>query len=107
MGNIAKIFLQDKDIRNLAPKETMYLRAVGNPKELYIKIYPSGMKTFVLKIENGKYLKIKEFRVGLYSVAEARKDSLELLKKLKWELVLKISLEVLKNISMAICLSFI
>lgn len=83
MGNIAKTFLQDKDIRNLMPKEKVYLKAVGNPKELYIKIYPSGIKTFVLKIKNGKYLKIKEFRVGLYSVAEARKDSLELLKKIE------------------------
>ncbi len=83
MGNIARAFLQDKDIRNLTPKEKMYLRAVGNPKELYIKVYPSGMKTFALKISSNKYLKIKEFRAGIYSVAEARKDACELLKQIE------------------------
>ena len=82
MGKVAKVFLQDKDLRNLTPKEKMYLRAVGSPKELYVKVYPSGIKTFVLKV-NAKYLKIKEFRAGLYSVAEARKEALELLKKIE------------------------
>ena len=83
MGKVAKVFLQDKDLRNLTPKEKMYLRAVGSPKELYVKVYPSGIKTFVLKV-NAKYLKIKEFRAGLYSVAIA-------------DLVLKNEIKELKN----------
>ncbi|MCR4942179.1 MAG: site-specific integrase [Campylobacter sp.] len=82
MGNISKSNLQDKDIRNLGIKSNRYVKAVGNPKELYIFIYPSGMKTFMLKYDE-KYMKIKEFREGIYSVAEASNDANKLLKELE------------------------
>lgn len=66
MGNISKANLLDKDIRNLVIKSNRYKKAVGNTKELYIFVYPSGMKTFMLKVENS-YTKIDEFREGIYS----------------------------------------
>ena len=82
MGNISKANLMDKDIRNLQVKENKYPKACGNPKELYIWVYPSGIKTFSLYYDK-KYMKIAEFREGIYSVAEARKDAIKLLKELK------------------------
>ncbi len=82
MANIAKQSLQDKDIRNLKPNNKRYKRAVGNPKELYIFIYPSGIKTFSIKI-NDRYIKLKEFRESIYSVAEARKEAIGFLKALQ------------------------
>ena len=82
MANIAKQTLQDKDIRNLEIKSKQYIKAIGNPKELYIWINPSGMKTFSLRYR-GKYIKIKEFRENIYSVAEARKDATKLLRELE------------------------
>lgn len=84
MAKIATQILFDKDIRNLQIKPKRYKKVVGNPKELYIIVYPSGIKTFSLKF-NDKFMKINEFREGIYSVAEARKEAIALLKKLgKW-----------------------
>lgn len=76
---MAKQSLQDKDIRNLKSSNKRYKRAVDNPKELYIFIYPSGIKTFSIKI-NDRYIKLKEFRENIYSVAEARKEAISFLK---------------------------
>ncbi|MCR8712218.1 MULTISPECIES: hypothetical protein [unclassified Campylobacter] len=42
MANIAKQSLQDKYIKNLKSSDKRYKKAVGNPKELYIFVYPSG-----------------------------------------------------------------
>lgn len=82
MGNISKANLLDKDIKRLEIKDKNYKKAVGNPKELYICVYSkSKMKTFSL-YHNKKYLKIGEFREGIYSVAEARRDAIKLLKEL-------------------------
>lgn len=61
--------------------DKVYKKAVGNPKELYIKIYPSGMKTFFIQYKNMNYFKLKEFREGIYSVAKARRDAIEIIKK--------------------------
>ena len=86
MGNISKTYLMDKDIKNLPLKEKQYIKSVGNPKELYIWVNPNGIKSFCVRIdENGKkkHIKIKEFREGIYSVAEARKDATKLLKELE------------------------
>ena len=82
MANVAKQTLQDKDIRKLEIKDKQYKKAVGNPKELYIWVNPSGLKTFSLRYR-GKYIKIKEFRENIYSVAEARRDAVKLLKELE------------------------
>lgn len=74
--------LQDRDIRKLEPKNKQYKRVVGNPKELYIWVNVSGKKSFTLRY-CGKFIKLKDFREGIYSVAEARKDAISLLKELE------------------------
>ena len=86
MGNISKTYLMDKDIKNLPLKEKQYIKSVGNPKELYIWVNPNGIKSFCVRIDENdkkKHIKIKEFREGIYSVAEARKDATKLLKELE------------------------
>ena len=69
--------LFDKDIRLLAIKEKRYFKVVGNPKELVIFVNPKGTKKFSLRIkqdEKSIFKELKEFREGIYSVFEARKD---------------------------------
>lgn len=86
MGNISKANLLDKDIRLLKPKVNRYLVAVGNPKELYLWVSPNGIKSFCIRVdENGKkkHIKLKEFREGIYSVAEARRNAIKLLNELE------------------------
>ena len=86
MGNISKTYLMDKDIKNLPLKEKQYIKSVGNPKELYIWVNPNGIKSFCVRIDENckkKHIKIKEFREGIYSVAEARRDATKLLKELE------------------------
>lgn len=83
MANISKANLLDKDIRSLEILSKQYKKKVGNPKELYIWINPSGMKTFSVEYERNKFKKIGEFREGIYSVAEARRDALKILKELE------------------------
>lgn len=58
MSRISRVNLFDKNIRALAPLDKVYKKAVGNPKELYIKIYQ-----------------------GIYSVAKTRRDAIEIIKK--------------------------
>lgn len=82
MANISKANLLDKDIRNLEILPKQYKKKVGNPKELYIWINPSGMKTFSIEYERNKFKKIGEFREGIYSAAEARRDATKILKEL-------------------------
>lgn len=81
MPRISTANLFDKDIRALKAADKVYKRAVGNPKELYIKVYPSGMKTFFIQYKSVTHFKLKEFREGIYSVAEARRDATEIIKK--------------------------
>ncbi|MDY5384997.1 MAG: Arm DNA-binding domain-containing protein [Campylobacter sp.] len=86
MGNISKTYLMDKDIKNLPLKEKQYIKSVGNPKELYIWVNPNGIKSFCVRIDENckkRHIKIKEFREGIYSVAEARRDATKLLKELE------------------------
>ena len=59
MANVSKANMLDKDIRNLEILPKQYKKKVGNPKELYIKIYQ-----------------------GIYSVAKARRDAIEIIKNL-------------------------
>ena len=82
MAQNARNQLFDKDIRALEPKESKYRKVVGNPKELYLIVYPTGIKTFCLK-QNNSFTKIKNFREGIYSVAEARRDAMSMLKVLE------------------------
>ena len=82
MANVGKINLSDKDIRELPVKDRKYFKTVGNPTELYIRVYPSGRKSFAIRYNN-KFTTIKEFRQGIYSVAEARIDAVKILKQLE------------------------
>ena len=83
MANISKAYLLDKDIRLLEFIGKDYKKGVGSPKELYVCVYEkTKMKTFSLYY-NKHYIKIKEFREGIYSVADARRDATKLLKELE------------------------
>ena len=82
MANISKAHLSDKDIKNLKAKDKRYKVAVGSPKELYLFVHPSGTKTFFLRLAGDKIVSLKEFRPGIYSVAEARRDANALLAQL-------------------------
>ena len=76
--------LFDKDIRLLAIKEKRYFKVVGNPKELVIFVNPKGTKKFSLRIkqdEKSIFKELKEFREGIYSVFEARKEAVNLIKE--------------------------
>lgn len=76
--------LFDKDIRLLAIKEKRYFKVVGNPKELVIFVNPKSTKKFSLRIkqdEKSIFKELKEFREGIYSVFEARKEAVNLLKE--------------------------
>lgn len=46
--------LSQKDIDNLEIKDKAYLKPVGKPKELYIKIYPTSSKAFQIKKQKTK-----------------------------------------------------
>lgn len=83
MSRIARKILFDKDIRALQPKEKRYRVVVGNPSELIVFVYPSGIKSFALRVRKGnreKNIPLKRFRQGIYSVSEARKQAIEKLK---------------------------
>lgn len=83
MSRIARKILFDKDIRELKPKKKAYRVIVGNPTELIVFVYPSGVKSFALRVRNGdreKHIPLKRFRQGIYSVSEARKEAIEKLK---------------------------
>uniref|UniRef100_UPI00112FB7A2 Arm DNA-binding domain-containing protein n=1 Tax=Campylobacter lanienae TaxID=75658 RepID=UPI00112FB7A2 len=82
MSRASNANLQDKDIRKLQILDKRYSKAVGNPKELYIFVYPSGIKTFYIKYKKTS-IKLHNFREGIYSVAEARRDALKILKELE------------------------
>ncbi|MGP1486094.1 MAG: hypothetical protein ACTTJC_08465 [Campylobacter sp.] len=43
LPRISTANLFDKDIRVLKATDRVYKKAVGNPKELYIKVYPSTL----------------------------------------------------------------
>lgn len=86
MSRVATKILFDKDIQALQPKEKQYRLVVGNPKELILFVYPSGVKTFALRILGSggseKCIKLSQFRAGIYSVADARKEAASNLKRL-------------------------
>lgn len=86
MANIATQILFDKDIRLLPTKEKRYFKVVGNPKELVIFISPKGIKKFAIRIkQNDKsiFKSLKEFRESIYTVADARKEAINLLRELE------------------------
>lgn len=86
MSRMARKILFDKDIRTLESKSKKYRVVVGNPSELILWVYPSGIRSFALRIRSGdreKNIPLKKFRQGIYSVNEARKEAIEKLKVLE------------------------
>ena len=53
MSRASKKILCDKDIQVLEPKDKRYRVVVGNPSELILFVYPSGLKSFALRVRNG------------------------------------------------------
>lgn len=85
MANTTTILLGDKDVRNLMSKDKKYMRVVGDPKELHIRVNPTGIKTFMIRIRKNKKdieIKLGEFRPGIYSVTQARKDAMDILNEM-------------------------
>jgi bacteriophage P4-like integrase len=87
MSNVASTTLQDREIKNLAPRSTQYKKVVGNPKELYIFVNPKGTKTFSLKYKESKYdkeqfIKIGEWREGVFTAQMARTKATKMLREL-------------------------
>lgn len=97
MSNKSTKYLSDKDIRKLPIKNMNYVRVVGEPKELYLRVNPSGMKSFFIRYRDSKgkniKLKLNEFRPGIYSVAEARKEAIAIVS----ELASGKSIDMIKN----------
>lgn len=81
MGRVSNANLTIKNIKELRIENKAYMKCVGNPKELYLRIYPSGMKTFCIRYKN-KMIRLNEFREGIYSLKEARIDAIKILRKL-------------------------
>ena len=87
MSNIAKKYLQDRDIKNLIARSTQYKKVVGNPKELYILVSPKGNKTFSLRYKNeiskkDKFYKIGEWRESIFTTQMARAKAIQILRDL-------------------------
>ena len=87
MSNIAKKYLQDRDIKNLIARSTQYKKVVGNPKELYILVSPKGNKTFSLRYKDeiskkDKFYKIGEWRESIFTTQMARAKAIQILRDL-------------------------
>ncbi|WP_172199779.1 hypothetical protein [Campylobacter sp. RM16188] len=80
MANKTTKYLSNKDVRKLPIKNKNYVRVVGEPKELYVRVNQSDIKSFCIRYRdsNGKNIKLKlnEFRSSVYSVVEARRDAI-------------------------------
>ena len=75
--------LTQKDIDNLQTKEKRYMLSVGEPKELYIRVYPTGKKVFYLRASKFKnFITLGENRKGILSLSSARIKANELLKSM-------------------------
>ena len=73
MSNIAKKYLQDRDIKNLIARSTQYKKVVGNPKELYILVSPKGNKTFSLRYKDEISKKDKFYKTLGYTFGSQHK----------------------------------
>lgn len=69
MANKSTKYLSDKDVRKLPIKNKNYVRVVGEPKELYLRVNPSSMKSFFILLFDSKGRKVRhklnEFRPGV------------------------------------------
>lgn len=75
--------LSQKDLDRLEPKEKAYLMPVGEPKQLYIKIHPSGRKVFQVREQKHKiYVSIGEYVKEIFNLAHAREKAILILRKI-------------------------
>lgn len=73
--------LSQKDIDNLKPKEKRYMLSVGEPKELYIRVYPTGKKVFYLRADKFKeFITLGQAQKGVLNVTNAREIAKEKLR---------------------------
>ncbi|MFQ6342921.1 Arm DNA-binding domain-containing protein [Campylobacter sp. VTCC 70190] len=76
--------LSQKDLDKLEPKEKAYLVPLGEPKQLYIKIHPSGKKVFQIREQRHKvYISIGEYVKEIFSLADAREEAILILRKIR------------------------
>ncbi|ABS43228.1 site-specific recombinase, phage integrase family [Campylobacter jejuni subsp. doylei 269.97] len=75
--------LTQKDIDNLEIKDKRYMISVGEPKELYVRVNPTGKKVFYLRASKFKqFITIGECQKGILNVTNAREKAKELLKSM-------------------------
>ncbi|EHN6916831.1 tyrosine-type recombinase/integrase [Campylobacter jejuni] len=75
--------LTQKDIDNLEIKDKRYMISVGEPKELYVRVNPTGKKVFYLRASKFKnFITIGECQKGVLNVTNAREKAKELLKSM-------------------------
>ncbi|EOI0599542.1 Arm DNA-binding domain-containing protein [Campylobacter jejuni] len=60
------LMLTQKDIDNLEIKDKRYMISVGEPKELYVRVNPTGKKVFYLRASKFKnFITIGECQKGV------------------------------------------
>ncbi|HBD8801736.1 TPA: DUF4102 domain-containing protein, partial [Campylobacter jejuni] len=75
--------LTQKDIDNLEIKDKRYMISVGEPKELYVRVNPTGKKVFYLRASKFKnFITIGECQKGVLNVTNAREKAKDLLKSM-------------------------
>ncbi|WP_279041402.1 tyrosine-type recombinase/integrase [Campylobacter helveticus] len=78
-----KKILSQRDLEKLEPKDKSYLVALGEPKQLYVKIHPNGRKVFQVREQKHKiYKSIGEYSKELLNLAGAREKAILLLQKI-------------------------
>ncbi|HFP7510585.1 TPA: Arm DNA-binding domain-containing protein [Campylobacter jejuni] len=75
--------LTQKDIDNLEIKDKRYMISIGEPKELYVRVNPTGKKVFYLRASKFKnFITIGECQKGVLNVTNAREKAKDLLKSM-------------------------
>ncbi|BDM06119.1 hypothetical protein THJ097_06080 [Campylobacter jejuni] len=85
---LKKVFLMltQKDIDNLEIKDKRYMISVGEPKELYVRVNPTGKKVFYLRASKFKnFITIGECQKGVLNVTNAREKAKDLLNQCMME----------------------
>jgi len=78
--------MNNRQLQALVAKSSRYTKCIGEPRELYVYVYPTGKKSFFLR-HNGRNHRLGEFRVGIYGVSEARAEATKLLYDLTHNIV--------------------
>lgn len=81
--NLPSNYLTDKDIELLRPIGSNFKRVVGDPRELYVRVTPKGLKVFFIRYKNElgreSMISLGEFRRGIFGAQQARKKAKSLL----------------------------